>query len=339
MCQLLSHNIAGTVLKAKIFLLSWIIFLLFAGHAGAQITYRGSAAISSQDDYTVLTKPAGVVAGDFILVHFGISGSDASAKAVLPTGWTEIRFIEDMFYLNSQYFYKIAGYNEPSTYSFDLNGSFYSVETAISAYGGVDTIHPIDVEDGTGSYAEVNSYSTPSINTTYPNEMIVVLFTSDYTGICAVFNNPSGMINCYNACDDNDGQSLSQRRVLQAVAGPTGAKTSSIGVSNCKVTAEILALIPANVTTGIKESALPYPVNVYPNPANQSTVISLQLAANKKVEVTITDMLGNKIHAQQIEPRNSNLDIEVDVSTFVPGIYFVKVLDGENTFLNKLVKQ
>ncbi len=111
---------------------------------------------------------------------------------------------------------------------------------------------------------------------------------------------------------------------------------------------------PFNFTTfgvGVIELTSDYSFIIYPNPANQSIVISLQSAVNpvaphvrdngvnKKTEITIIDVLGKKVYSEQSAIVNPQSEISIDVSALSPGIYFVMVVNENGRWVGKFVKE
>ena len=74
---------------------------------------------------------------------------------------------------------------------------------------------------------------------------------------------------------------------------------------------------------------------IYPNPANQSAVISWQLVENKKCELKIFDTLGKIVFQSTVSSPQSS----VDVGNFDNGIYYVQLNAEDKTGTQKLIIQ
>ena len=74
---------------------------------------------------------------------------------------------------------------------------------------------------------------------------------------------------------------------------------------------------------------------IFPNPANDKIILSIdnQFNINSSSNISICDLSGKNI--LQIEIKSS--ETEIDVSQFVSGIYFVKVIVGGKQFEHKLI--
>jgi hypothetical protein len=83
---------------------------------------------------------------------------------------------------------------------------------------------------------------------------------------------------------------------------------------------------------GIRTQKLPADIHVYPNPANHFVTISV--TPKNRSAITI-------YNAQGIEKFKSEKDKQihtVDISEYPSGIYFVKVADGNSSYLHRIVK-
>ncbi len=76
-------------------------------------------------------------------------------------------------------------------------------------------------------------------------------------------------------------------------------------------------------TTGIIENSVPFPVSVFPNPANETAIFHFP-ALTGKGTVGIYDAMGREIFNEQINATQFN----VDVSDQPPGLYFYKLEQG-----------
>jgi hypothetical protein len=76
----------------------------------------------------------------------------------------------------------------------------------------------------------------------------------------------------------------------------------------------------------------------YPNPFNPSTMISYQLPMTSEVELSIYNILGQKVQTLVLEKQNAgNLQVEWDASGFSSGIYYYKIEAGEFQDVKKMV--
>jgi mannan endo-1,4-beta-mannosidase len=75
-------------------------------------------------------------------------------------------------------------------------------------------------------------------------------------------------------------------------------------------------------------------IRIYPNPARSLVVFDLNTLTNGKIEITITDIRGNKIDSQIV----SNLENYIlNVEDYHQGVYFIKFIQNEQVICKKLV--
>jgi hypothetical protein len=107
---------------------------------------------------------------------------------------------------------------------------------------------------------------------------------------------------------------------------------------NCDSSA-ITSIPPLNcvtiITTGMEEqnnfnsSAM----NIYPNPTHNSFTISLSTPiSNFQFQLSIYDVTGRVVHQQILTSANQQIN-----NSFSPGIYFIKVTEGEKVWTEKVV--
>lgn len=75
--------------------------------------------------------------------------------------------------------------------------------------------------------------------------------------------------------------------------------------------------------------------NIYPNPSSGHFTVELSRVPERPVQIEIISMLGHTVLVTRSVKRLSELDFE----TAAPGIYFVKVSDGEKQIVKKIVKE
>jgi hypothetical protein len=80
--------------------------------------------------------------------------------------------------------------------------------------------------------------------------------------------------------------------------------------------------------------------NLYPNPFNSSATLSYSLNTKENVEVAIFDIAGKQIaelsNGMQSEGKHE-LQINKSDLNLNSGIYFIKMMVGENTLTQKVV--
>jgi hypothetical protein len=80
-------------------------------------------------------------------------------------------------------------------------------------------------------------------------------------------------------------------------------------------------------------------VDVHPNPASDFVNITYQSNSGDAVRIEIIDVLGKMVHSQDFATSSGISEIQIDMSDFSQGIYFVKMDDGAQTVTRKIMKQ
>jgi PKD repeat protein len=79
-------------------------------------------------------------------------------------------------------------------------------------------------------------------------------------------------------------------------------------------------------------------IGIYPNPArNQFIIYGLPL--NERATIDLYNVLGEKVYSQQSEIRNPKSEIQIDVSHFSSGVYFLRIQNELINCTRKLIKQ
>ena len=85
-----------------------------------------------------------------------------------------------------------------------------------------------------------------------------------------------------------------------------------------------------NTTVGVEEKFTPQTIKIYPNPANSE--LNLNIASTDKVEISISNMLGEVL----IIANNQN---RIDISNLTTGIYIITITRGQFKQTQKFIKE
>jgi Secretion system C-terminal sorting domain len=75
-----------------------------------------------------------------------------------------------------------------------------------------------------------------------------------------------------------------------------------------------------------------------PNPAQNSTRLTVDMTANDKVQIEVYDVAGARVSNKQLQLNAGKQSVEINTAALPQGIYFVKLLTGDKVGLQKLVK-
>ena len=193
-------------------------------------------------------RSALTLAGDFMVAAIGVQPSTAIVTA--PVGWTQINRINNLGPTsNSLIIYrKFAATGEPASYLWQLSGAT-SVVGGIQSFVGVDTITPVDVENGQATSGL--AHTAPTVITTVANTLLVghYTFASARTWTPPIASGgDAAMIESYDVASQAAGaagQSLEGTRIVHVAIGATALKTANASADPDAGAAHIMALRPS----------------------------------------------------------------------------------------------
>jgi hypothetical protein len=126
-----------------------------------------------------------------------------------------------------------------------------------------------------------------------------------------------------------------------AVITPTTAGTYYIGFHSTSIADQFYLyvddiLVTQTVITSTKSPELDRAISVYPNPSHG--VFSLDVhgitAKSPAMQVSVSNLLGQLVHTATVKNESNN---QLNLSKLAPGIYTLKVQNGDDFMLRKLV--
>jgi hypothetical protein len=102
-----------------------------------------------------------------------------------------------------------------------------------------------------------------------------------------------------------------------------------------------IALDDINITrlTSISENDLNSKINIYPNPGTGLFHMSIDDINAESIDIIVSDPRGRILYSKQIQKNNYDLKTTLDLSGFVPGIYFVNLKSDEFTHTRRIIIQ
>lgn len=90
--------------------------------------------------------------------------------------------------------------------------------------------------------------------------------------------------------------------------------------------------------TGISDNKLAVDkMNFYPNPSNGKFNLAFSLPKKGTTEVTVLNLEGKTIYNEKLANFSGTYDKEIDISQSPKGVYFVKIAQGPNSQIKKIV--
>jgi hypothetical protein len=78
-------------------------------------------------------------------------------------------------------------------------------------------------------------------------------------------------------------------------------------------------------------------INFYPNPGNGKFNLSFKAQGAGETEVSVMDVQGKTIYSEKVQENSGVYSKQIDLSQNRPGIYFLKIRQGNSEALKKLV--
>lgn len=90
-------------------------------------------------------------------------------------------------------------------------------------------------------------------------------------------------------------------------------------------------------SVNIEENTFTHSLNVYPNPANSSAVVSMELSNEADVVINITDLSGKVVYTNNLGNVNGTQKVTVNTDSLTSGVYMVNVTVDGTASTQKLV--
>jgi len=218
------HTLRGLSRRRIAVFLASVSVLIISPFALADIISGNSqSGISDHVTYTQLPLPTPSGSqGDLMLASIAVY--DGSSDIVTPpAGWTQIARTDNDVNVTLISYWKIAGSQEPDSYTWLVNDQTRAVG-GITRYSGVDPTNPIDTVASNTGFS--STATTTAITTSAANEEVVSLFA---TNVAKTFSTPTGMNQKYNLSHTATvGPSTAAFDTLQVAAGSTGSTASTV---------------------------------------------------------------------------------------------------------------
>ena len=148
---------------------------------------------------------------------------------------------------------------------------------------------------------------------------------------------------------DNDGTGCSfANSTLINVSNPTTTQTdipfTSVPFTGTAVSEPVTtSFLPYSESmicggVGVNEIEMERALFVFPNPVQDELGVTSEEFGIKDREISIYNVMGKKLMDGPLGSAERQ-DIKIDVSDLTPGIYFIKIAEGEKIFSGKFMKE
>ncbi len=184
--------------------------------ANIDLTLDINGGQSAGADSTVITKPTGVVNGDFMLAGLTCPSDQTITP---PSGWTQLATYDFATEYRLRLWYKRAS-SEGASYTWKTNAGVYTDGLIWRITGVVASGDPSDGNDTT-STGESTAISSPTITTGTNGAAVIQIgaTSNDYTTLTSTTLTERW----------DDGLTIFATGAIQTTAGASGAKTGTLG--------------------------------------------------------------------------------------------------------------
>lgn len=106
-------------------------------------------------------------------------------------------------------------------------------------------------------------------------------------------------------------------------------------VSDCGVAPLAVDFI-VELTVGVGEVEFAQAIRLFPNPAKDLAIIEYSFEDSRDLQITVTNAIGQVVWEQEA-PKGLLARVELDLSNFTNGVYFVEFNDGSHQLTRRLV--
>ncbi len=202
------------------------------------VSFVGAANTNINATTVQVTRPAGVTAGDGMLLF----GTVASGTATMsdPAGWTPVRTVQASG-ITTRLWQRVAGASEPTTVTTTLSALVKS-DLTLLAYRGTAAGAVVAAHNGVAETATTGAHVTPSLTTASP--AWIVSHWADNTSATTVWTAPGGQTVRVTGCGTGGGHicSISTDGGAPAAPGNQGGLTATADSANVKATMWTVAL-------------------------------------------------------------------------------------------------
>lgn len=180
--------------------------------------------------------------------------------------------------------------------------------------------------DGMNDLNSANDEYTKNIDV---QAMPVIDFGGDTLGVELPYQLDPGNFTSYQWQDNS-----TNRYFTATIYGQYSVTVTN--AANCPATKTVYLEEPSSFYNAQAEKDLD--VNLYPNPATSVLNIEAKIRTNKEITIELLDISNRVVFAEKHKGVGTYTN-ELDISSVVPGIYFLRIRNAEIYYINKIVVQ
>ena len=228
-----------------------------AGSSAITLRSIATGSTSTQAAHVTVNRPQGVAPGDIMLAQVAVRGG-AGQILTPPAGWSLIRRDADPTMILQGIYTHVVGPSEPVSYTWNFDAG-NDAAAAIADFGGVNTITPIDSNNGQANPSSTNIVA-PSVTIPggHNQDLLIGMFAISNASAIAV---PRGTSMAWSFAAIGYGIGIAMSDVNPALSGPSGTWVAAAGSARPNVGA-LVALVPLNAmmpTATLSPGASPTP--------------------------------------------------------------------------------
>lgn len=235
--------------------------------------------------------------------------------------------------------------------------------SSVSCFGGSNGMASASQTGGTASYTyswnTIPVQTTASITGLSPGMYSCTITDANNctsSNSCTVnqpstalsVNTTSSNASCATCCDGSANSTVSGGTSGYTYVWSPGAQTTANITAVCPGNYTVCvtdaagctecSTVSVNFTVGINEHTNAGFVHVFPNPASDLITIQMELNNSLKNEYYISNVLGEKIYNENLSV-SKNATVNINISKYSSGIYFVTLKNENGTSVSRFIKQ
>lgn len=214
-----------------------------------------STPVNDATTPATITKPAGVVSGDMLLLHVGINLDETPTP---PSGFTLIVGTTQTGLYNIRTYAKIAGGSEPATYDVPFTGGGTCGLGMVAWYS--DNAHTLAVDVAASQNNTGTTREWPTVTAAQAGEALTCFGT---VGVNAASTPDAAMTERYDAESAVRMYCMTQVLVAAGATGTRTATTAGSGTSRCASVLVLEVLVPPTAPSLLTATAIsPYRIDL-----------------------------------------------------------------------------